>query len=341
MLFDITPVIDFIIEKQNSDGGFTTYELYPVVKPNDDWAALSDPSPFITSNILYSLTEADDQRLNKVIHRAAKHLYSLKEHGAYWRFWPKNSKQHPVLLDMDDTCLVSFLLKKLNYPIINKRTLLYYKNAAGYLKTWLSPTLPVLFSNPLLALQLYRDLQQAKPTILAEHFTLEDFEPAVAANALLYLGENTETISCIHLIIKEIIEQKMNLQFYADELVVYYHISRAYKNGISSFKQISDTIIARVKNRFTNSLQNENELCSLMAANIALNFNSEHEWAQKLIAKVAEEKISSKTWNAQPYFASKNRNFFAGSPELAAALFIECACKINRHYIVTTSKISS
>lgn len=334
MAIDITPVVDYIIANQNSDGGFTTFELYPVVKPDDDWAALTDPSPFITANILYSLIEAKDKRFNSVIYQSAAHLYSLKEQNAYWRFWPNNSKQHPVLLDMDDTCLVSFLLKKLNRPVNNYRVLLKNKNADGYLKTWLSPSPAMFLLNPLLGFQLYRDFQQAKPTILAEHFTIEDYEPAVAANALLHLGENPETQKCINLIIQEVHQQKMNLQFYADELVAYYHISRAFKNGISSFQQIAEVIIERIKNRFKASNCNENALNILMAANIALNFNCEWDWAKDLTLKISESK--GYQWEAHPYFASKNRNFFAGSPELAAALFVECASKINRHYTSVT-----
>ena len=88
------PVIQFILSQQEPDGSFPTYESYPVVNPTAGWTRLPDPSPFITANILCSLLQVNDTRLDAAIQRGAQSLIASKESAGFWRFWPVKSKQH-------------------------------------------------------------------------------------------------------------------------------------------------------------------------------------------------------------------------------------------------------
>lgn len=326
----IDAVIDFIVSRQNADGSFSTYELYPVVKPNDDWSILPDSSPFITANILYSLMQAQNKLLAPVIKKGTESLWRQKERGEFWRFWPIKSRQHPVPLDIDDTSICSFVLERAGYKLNNKQVLLNNVNAAGYFKTWLAPNFKTAITSPLFSFQTWRDCIASIPTVKAEEFAFDDYEPAVAANALLYLGDNTTTLKCADLIIEEVQQNALRLQFYADEVIVYHFIARAYYNGAKSLEVLDKTIADRLKMRFEAPANTENVLLTLMAAIALLDFNTETALAKRLIQTVATNRMVPDKWKCVPYFASKNRNFLAGSPELTAALYIEAYSKMKR-----------
>ena len=328
MKYNIAKALDFIVSRQNADGSFATYELYPIVMPDRDWTELPDPSPFISANILYSLMQAKNNLATGAIKKGVENLWASKERGGYWRFWPLKSKQHPVPFDMDDTCLCSFILEKNGYRLSNKSILLNNKNAAGYFKTWLTPNFKTAITNPVFSFGLAQDCIASMPTVRAGDFMFNDYEPAVAANALLYLGDNENTSNCLQLVIDEIQNNTMPLQFYADEIIVYYHIARAYVNGVKGLGVLKNIIVERLKNRFNST--NQNVLLTLMAANVLLDFNAEIILAEQLIDSVVANEMYPDQWKCVPYFASKNRNFLAGSPELTAALFVEACSKFNQ-----------
>ena len=131
----IDKVLPFIIAQQENAGGFPTYESYPVVNPAAGWTRLPDPSPFITANILFALMQVNDPRLKNVIERGAKSLLASKEGAGFWRFWPVKSKQHPLPLDMDDTCIALAVLERCGYNFNNRNILLNNQNAEGYFET--------------------------------------------------------------------------------------------------------------------------------------------------------------------------------------------------------------
>src|ERR1039458_853714 len=89
----IEPVVQFIISQQESDGSFSTYESYPLSNADAGWTKLPDASPFITANILFSLMQLNDVRLDGPIQKAVKSLLASKEGKGFWRFWPVKSKQ--------------------------------------------------------------------------------------------------------------------------------------------------------------------------------------------------------------------------------------------------------
>jgi len=328
MELNTEPVIQFIISQQEVTGSFATYESYPVVNPAGGWSRLPDPSPFITANILFSLLQLKDPRLKPVIEKGTKNLLASKEGAGFWRFWPVKSRQHPLPLDMDDTCIVSTVLTRCGHHFNNSNILLNNKNDEGYFETWLSPRLSNLFASPAVTYSFFKDYLLASPTHKLRYFSYRDKEPAIAANALLYLGENNQTKACINQIVKEVTSGTMPRKFYDDDVVIYYHISRAYANGINSFKELSNTIAQRLAQRFT--MSEENVLLRCMAANILLDFGLELKLAEDLLLSVANSECYPDKWLTVAYFCSNDKNFLAGSPALAAAVFAEGCAKLNR-----------
>lgn len=329
MNIDTSVVIDFIVSTQNTDGSFDTYELYPVTRPDQDWQKLPDSSPFITANIIYSLLQTDNPKAHECAQKAARHLLTLTEHKAYWRFWPSKSYQHPIPIDTDDTSICSFVLSKLGYTIDNKKILTHNKNNKGYFKTWVTPNLKTFCSHPILSLHFLMDCIKALPTYFVKYLTYADCEPAVAANVLLYLGSKNNQL-CIHQIIEQVRNNNMRLQYYYDEIMVYYHIARAYENGVSEFSVLAQTAAERIEKRWNeNSLQN-NILLQLMSANVLLSFKYNIQLAEQLVYAAQNSTSYPNKWQCLAYFSSENRNFLAGSPEFTAAQFAEAATKLNR-----------
>ncbi len=330
MKYNIDSVIEFILVGQNEDGSFNTYELYPVVKPQDDWSKLADSSPFISANILHALMMTENPSIQSNIEKGGLNLLHHKERGDYWRFWPLKSKQHPVALDVDDTSICSFVLQKLGYKLNNKKVLSYNINEKGYFNTWIQPTWRILLSNPILYFGLVHDYNLSKPTVAAAEFSFDDYEPAVAANVLLYMGDNIQTRLCMQLIIEEIRNSKIKLEFYADEVIVYYHVARAFANGVEYLGTLSEVITSRIEKRFSKNQKIETNLHKALAASVLGYFQSSSLLASKLIEEISNTCGKNNDWKCEPYFASKDRNFLAGSPELTAAFFVE-ACTIHNN----------
>ena len=326
----IDPVIRFILSHQEANGSFPTYESYPVVNPSAGWTKLPDSSPFITANILFALLQLNDARQEESIQRAAQSLIAVQENNGFWRFWPVKSKQHPVPLDMDDTCIVRYVLARCGYTYNNAAILLNNQNAEGYFETWLKPRISNFAISPSIAFAFIKDYWVALPTLKLGHFTYHDKEPAVAANAVLYLGENKNTKACIDLILQEVISGTIPQQFYDDEIVVYYHISRAYVNGISGFEQLGPVIAERIFARLGNLSDVDDEMLWSMAANVLLDYKLHIELAKKMLGLITEGRSYPDKWLSHPYFCSKDRNFLSGSPDLTAAVFIEACAKLSR-----------
>lgn len=330
MQYQLDSILEYIIGSQQPNGGFPTYEYFPVWKPQEGWTLLPDSSPFVTANLLYCLLEINNARLKPVLEKGCNYLLDSTEYGGYLRFWPKDSMQHPVPLDIDDTAVSSYILEKCEKPLDNKKALMACTNSNGYLYTWLQPTAVMWLTNPKAAASFAVGCLQGFPTRYLKHYYYSDTEPGVAANALLYLKENADTRRTIDAIVEEVLAHNFNMKFYEDELVVYYHIARAYKHSVPAFAALKETITWRIQKRFENSISNVSELWRSMAANTLLDFRTDIALSEKLIESVASSAMYPNKWQALPYFCSRDRNFLSGSPQYTAAVFVEASTKLIR-----------
>lgn len=312
--------LEYLAEQQKKDGSFRSMESYPEGHPLGDkgWQE-HDPSPFIHANILIALLGVDHPLAKEVFTKGVRFIERLQEHRGFWRFWPHGGKTHNVPLDMDDTALCSFLMEKAGYPLRNRSLMLQNIDYYGYFNTWILPS-NYNWWNISFYPYLLQDLRNIQQTMASPMLDIEDREPAVAANVLLYLGKEPKAFDCLNLLLKKLKEpQKVPLQYYKDLIVVFYHIARAYKYGIGRLqpaialflKYYNDGTLPAPENIFNKALtiltfKYFNLIDELKATNLEASF-------QEALPK-------DQSWESHIYFVSKDRNFRAGSPELTAAI---------------------
>jgi hypothetical protein len=326
--YPVKPVVDYILSHQQADGGFHTYERYPVLKPDEDWSVLPAPSGFVAASVLFSLMQLKDEALKNYIERGCKFLIAQSELQGFWRFWSIRSGQHPLPFDIDVTAVCSYVLEQNSYPQNNKTFLYGNADSTGYYFTWVIPTLKNFITQPVLSLRFLSSCARALPTWLVKFYAYTDKEPGVAANALLYLGENENTTACIEVLIKEIRKDNFPLQFYQDELIVYYHVARAHSCGVKKLGALKEVICTRIKKTFETGFEQKDELLRLMGAIALLDFKGDRSLAEALIDSVRKSDMYPDKWKCFAYFSSKDRNFLAGSPVYTAAIFIEAVSKL-------------
>ena len=315
--------IDYLLKRQSPNGEFKSLECYPLMGDPIVWK-YAKPSPFVHANILYGLLHSNDNRANVILEKGADFLLSRMEYNGFWRFWQIEQGINNVPLDLDDSSISSFVLQKLGKASLSNRKLISSNtHRNGYFKTWLSPSI----WNFKMWNALRKEQAYFLPTIIGGMLEMDDDEPGVAANVVLYLGQSKKTSNCISMIIEEITNGGFKQQFYDNKWCVYYHISRAFYHGISAFHQLKAQFENEIKEA---SISASNTFDSLLMLNIAVNMKMDAEVLEPLLEKLLfNDEILNSAWEPYRYFTSKNRMFYGGAPELTAALFIESSSKLN------------
>lgn len=299
-----------------SYGEFPSFENYPNADP-DRWH-YTYPSPFIHANVLYALLHTQLRDDKELIGQAAAFLDRQKEAGDIWRFWKADVCRNPVPPDVDDLAVCSFVLEKCNIRVANKK-LLYGNISGNRLLTWIRPSLPLALRAPGLCLNLLKTAGQVRPTIAGGMLDYADFELGVMANALMYLGENERTAPVIDKCIELWEQGNDSRNFYDNDLVVAYHLSRACRNGISRFATLADSIEELVASRMQEWCFAEKNLAWLTLASLGRTRHMPG-LRQAIIHEVCDDGFAFTPFR---YFTSKDRNFYGGSACLTAAWFLE------------------
>lgn len=312
--------IELIEKEQLPSGEFPTYEYYPNSPELEKkgWH-IADSSPFVHSNIVGSLMNLKNIKFPKQIEKAVEFIVQKKEIGDVWRFWEIGEHKNNVPADIDDTAICSLVLKQKGIKL-NNVELMLGNEKNGIILTWFLPQFKILFSKPSLAVKLWKERKYYQPTIDSKMLSENDFELGVMANALAYLGENKKTTKAIDYCIKKWESGNYNQFFYNNELVISFHLARAYYHGISAFKKLEKSILKNIQNNY-----NTFELTELILSGLILKyFKCDTDLRKRLqgkIIEITEEK--SFEFPQFPYFTSKDRNYVAGSNCLVASWFLE------------------
>ncbi len=335
----IAAILQFLINQQQVNGEFKSL-CFLTQQPQLGWF-YSGASPFLTSNILFSLLELKTKEAKQIIKKGTDFLISQKNSIGLWRYWNHNNgiMEHNVPCDLDDTCLVSFILEKESITALNNKKYIYAnRNEKGQFNTWFVPQLK-LIKFPLYYYWLKQDFKYAKGVFFPEHeplCDLEDNEPAVAAHALLYLGENKQTQKAIEAIIENVKDQNCRLEYYDNLAVVYYHLSRAYKYGVKGFALIKHKIQKDLEEINYQKLGVDNYLQKVFAVLTLQNFNlTQSVIYEQLMHELIEDEMHKNGWKTYKYWTTKQRGFLAGSQELTAALYLEA---LQKHIDYDTEK---
>ena len=272
------------------------------------------------ANVVLSLINLKNIGLESVIVKGTEFIQSQKEYGDVWRFWQFGSAANNVPPDADDTAICSAVLESVGKKLENRKLLEANIEANGVLKTWISPKLSDFFVRPRLSYKWWREKQYYQPTVDANLLNLNDFELGVMANTLLYLGENSITKPSVELCIDLWKDNKGTNHFYNNDMVIAYHIARAYKRGIASFEKLSADILERIEIRFNTLSFPELLLAGLCIKYFKLTTNMGNRIADRVKSSVVEEDFVFPHFG---YFTSKDRNYVAGSPMLLVCWFLE------------------
>jgi cytochrome P450 len=296
---------------------FISLENYPRLNA-EDWI-YTHPSPFIHANVMYSLLQSKNSKINSLINAGKLFLIQQKELNDTWRFWKSDICRNPVPPDIDDISICSFILEALGEHLRNKE--LFYHNIKpdGSILTWIFPSVSLLWVAPKLTINLYKNQKLIAPTVNGKMLNENDSELGVITNALLYLGENEKTKSVIKFCINSWKEKSYNKNFYDNDLIIAFHIARAYKEKIKSFEELKEDISEYVK-CYNYKKYNAETLIAYLTA----KYIGDEMLAGKIKNEILKQ-LTENTLKLEPfrYFTSKNREFYGGSVCLTAALFIE------------------
>jgi cytochrome P450 len=320
--------IELIKASQLPSGEFQTFEYYPNNEElkEQGWH-YTKPSPFVHANVIYSLGNVIDKeafRLNTL--SGIDFIVSRKEKGDVWRFWEIQPGINNVPADVDDTAICSAVIARNGLEVENKE--LFYRNINkdGSLKTWLLPNFSLFFTHPNLFLEWSKQKNFYKPTLQSGMFNETDVELGVMSNALVYLGENERTQKTIDFCLDTWFEKSDQQHFYSNKIVTAFHISRAFKEGVSKFKRLQQSIETLISNNFETL-----NFAEFVLSGLTLKyFENEDDLYLRLKSRILsickEEEFSFPNFE---YFTSKDRNYVAGSPVLVSAWFFELSEKWN------------
>jgi cytochrome P450 family 109 len=296
---------------------FPTYENYPKLDENS-WH-YTFPSPFIHANVLYSLSKSKGEIEKMLVQKGKEFLVRTKEKNDLWRFWKIANCRNPVPPDLDDTAICSFIFKFLQEPINNTDLFLANITKNGALKTWVSPSFQMLLKKPQLAVELFKQQRALKPTLQANLLNSQDYELGVMANALMYLGQSVQTEPLINFCIANWQTKNDNKHFYDNDLVIAYHISRAFHEGISKFSSLKNDILEAIP-----PITDKTTTPEILLSYLIAHYFEEHDFCKRIKSSIID-RVNSNNLKFENfrYFTSKDRNFFGGSDCLTAAWFIE------------------
>lgn len=302
-------------------GHVPTYQNFPDFPPKKDkgWH-YTYPSPFVHANVLNSLLNSGDAEAIRFAQEQSNFLLDMMEAGGIWRFWPLDNCENPVPPDVDDTAICSLVLKKLGHSVSNEEILRSRISPDGRLLTWVMPDKELFWKSPSLFWKLWRERKQVLPTLASGMLHPDDAEVGVTANVLLYLGEDSETKSLIEKCIHDWRNGTDAFNFYENGIVVVYHIARAYHEGISGVGVLKDDIVQLIEKEAP-----QQSFPELLLSALSLRYLGETgALTDYVTARIINQCITEKEiFVNHPYFTSKDRVFFAGSPCLTAAWFLE------------------
>lgn len=330
----IRDTVEWLARRQKESGEFRSLCYLPGAE-TPIWY-YSGPSPFLTANVLYCLSDLPDPVAASIIDKGLNFLTSLMGPFGLWRYWEHDSEimEYNVPNDLDDTCLVCWLLERHGRACPDNRELLIDNILpAGRINTWLLPRWRFL-RKPWVWLYLALEWFRTRPVFspnpkLPDNEAISspnDSEAGVEAHALMYLGRVPEIVPVVKALVQSGCRRSLRLQYYDHPSFAYYHLSRAYRAGFLELAAMKKTILEELEDvRFSYS-HSENYLRYAVNCITLKNFGwLDYPLFREYHDFIVEDPIWNGNWRAFKYWTSKQRSWWAGSPELTAALYIQAA----------------
>jgi len=291
----ISKAIDFLKKNQLDYGEFKTLACDEEKMEN----CYFDSAPLVTALVVYSLKNIGSEDAVIIKNKALDFLQNEQEKGGIWRYWSSKNTEHVLEIiapDLDDTSVVSFVLKNNGKTVEdNKQLLSDNKNKGGLFFTWIG--VPEDENN---------------------------IDCVVNANVLLY--ENKNDLPVCEYINDAIINNKSCSIYYQNKLTLYYMASRAFENGISCLKESKETTIKSVLDKQNRDGSFGNDMDTALALNTLFNFNYRGEEIGLGIKNLLWNQGVDGSWRKEIFFVD-SLHYNYGSEELTTALAIEAMGK--------------
>ena len=142
------------------------------------------------------------------------------------------------------------------------------------------------------------------------------------------LGSRAQN-SAITQMVTDVQRGDISLQYYDHKLFVYHHISRAFSEGVVQFSALKNTILNTIQ-QFGIIHNEADEFYLLNVINYVTlkNYGLHDSTIGKELHGFlkSDPMLRKQKWRPHKYWTSKQRSWWAGSPELTAALYVEMLC---------------
>ena len=319
--------LTFLRQRQFPSGEFSTLTWF-----GDDIENNSryDGSLFATTFILYSLAFIADADVAEMRNKGLDFLERETLPSGLWRFWTKQSpnvKKMPYGIppDIDDTCCVSFLLRKYRTAPDNLTLLLSARNRQGRFYTWMLPRLSQLRVSPGFCLKGIGEIPVQSLMWAKTEAAPNDVDCCVNANVLFYLGRRPETEAAAHFVEESVrIGQGTVADKWYDGIPCFYLLSRAHFVDSSVLRTVKNQIIRALEKRLTDIGADITPLEAALSVCTFLNFGYDAPVTGRLIQLLVETQQSEGEWPAGPFhYGGPSHIRSYGSAELTTAICLE------------------
>lgn len=283
----------FLYDNQLPYGEFRTF-----ASPSIDMKrTFFDSAIFATTFVLYSIARITCPCVTVMTNKAISFLFEeLRGFGLFQYYSSKNARS--IDFDLDDTACASVALLR-SHPFVvggyNVRYFIKNRNQDGLFYTWVGGA----------------DLAN-------------DVDSVVNANVVLYLGDRDETKSACRYLVDTIKSnhESDSYQYYLDDMILYYAVSRAYAHGTSSLSAAREAVIEKVLQSCKGDGSFGNELTTACAVCSLANFGYDGVTRLRDAASYLEgQQRADGSWRRIAMFHGSR--VYYGSEELTTALCLE------------------
>jgi 4-hydroxybenzoate polyprenyltransferase len=300
-----------------------------------------ESSPFFTTFVLYALQQVSDASAPGMIDKAVRFLEEQKQVGGLWRYYsPRQHKHYRLPPDLDDTACASFALRQARWRTPeNEWAFKLAQDEAGRFRTYFLPTgnirMAVVLALGQFQARCYRRIARSSPqTNLEVQSTevdivpIDDVDPIVNANAILFLGEGEITKAAIEYLIRvfpEAREGEFSL-YYRDKLILAYMIARAFRHSAPSLGVLKDPILSYLDARARSGELFQDALSAAMAASILITFDDYGSLLDALVDIILRLQGEDGSWKQHAFYTGVP-GYWWGSRELTTGFCVEALAR--------------
>jgi hypothetical protein len=308
-----------------------------------------DSSPFVTTFVVYALSQIDGEPAADVAERALDFLEREMEFGGVWRYYSSLQYKHcRIPPDLDDTACATYALRSGGRAVPDNGWIVRHcRDASGRFLTWvvhkpgLAWTPRFWFVRTVGAMQAElarraapRPKTAIDPGLLTtrrDPIAADDVDPVVNANVILLLGECKETAPAVQYLI-ELIRAGPPARFslyYQDVLALYYMVARAHQHSAPALAVLGDKIADEVVSRQHSDGSFGNPLSTALAASALLTFAPQAPVLRGAVASILRWQRDDGAWDMRPFYCAPP-DFFWASDELTTAFCIEVLARYRK-----------